>query len=359
MKKAIILLLVVLSVLPQTLSGKNRNSYVIGFYNVENLFDTVHDEGKNDYEFLPDGLNRWTDGKYQAKLHNIATVIRSMEYENGMWHSVLGLAEVENIHALRDLVSQPELRDAGFEPILVEGPDRRGIDCALLYRPSDFTPLEIRSIPFDFDTDDIDFEYGDAEKADFRTRDILMVRGKLGKDMFAFFVGHFPSRRGDKGSDLRSRSAELMYGAAEELTEKYPGIKIVCMGDMNDNPADVSMTRYLHGTEDIDDMGKDDFFAPFMAVHHDGIGSEEYRGEWNLFDQILVNSELVNPGKKGSLRICRMDGSKYYGRVFSKPFMVQQDGKYEGTPYRTFSGGTFIHGYSDHYPTYIVVSKWK
>ena len=85
---------------------------MIGFYNVENLFDTVHDEGKNDYEFLPDGLNRWTDGKYQAKLHNIATVIRSMEYENGMWHSVLGLAEVENIHALRDLVSQPELRDA-------------------------------------------------------------------------------------------------------------------------------------------------------------------------------------------------------------------------------------------------------
>ena len=37
------------------------------------------------------------------------------------------------------------------------------------------------------------------------------------------------------------------------------------MGDMNDNPADVSMTRYLHGTEDIDDVGKDDFFAPFLG----------------------------------------------------------------------------------------------
>ena len=31
--------------------------YSIGFYNLENLFDTQHDEGKNDYEFLPDGTN--------------------------------------------------------------------------------------------------------------------------------------------------------------------------------------------------------------------------------------------------------------------------------------------------------------
>ena len=35
-------------------------SYVIGFYNLENLFDTFHDEGKNDYEYLPDGANQWT-----------------------------------------------------------------------------------------------------------------------------------------------------------------------------------------------------------------------------------------------------------------------------------------------------------
>ena len=27
--------------------------YPVAFYNLENIFDTVQDEGKNDYEFLP------------------------------------------------------------------------------------------------------------------------------------------------------------------------------------------------------------------------------------------------------------------------------------------------------------------
>ena len=28
--------------------------YSVAFYNLENLFDTIHDTGKNDYEYLPD-----------------------------------------------------------------------------------------------------------------------------------------------------------------------------------------------------------------------------------------------------------------------------------------------------------------
>jgi DUF971 family protein len=34
---------------------KKYSVYAIGFYNLENLFDTLHDEGHNDYEYLPDG----------------------------------------------------------------------------------------------------------------------------------------------------------------------------------------------------------------------------------------------------------------------------------------------------------------
>ena len=41
-------------------SAQNREElHCIGFYNLENLFDTIHDAGKNDYEFLPKGANRW------------------------------------------------------------------------------------------------------------------------------------------------------------------------------------------------------------------------------------------------------------------------------------------------------------
>ena len=45
-------------------------NYVIGFYNLENLFDTYNDPAKNDEEFLPEGKNKWTDAKYQKKLQN-------------------------------------------------------------------------------------------------------------------------------------------------------------------------------------------------------------------------------------------------------------------------------------------------
>ena len=55
-----------------------QKSYVIGFYNLENLFDTYHDEGKNDYEYLPDGANEWTAEKYAVKLRNMARVIADM-----------------------------------------------------------------------------------------------------------------------------------------------------------------------------------------------------------------------------------------------------------------------------------------
>ena len=49
-------------------SGKDGKAYIVGFYNLENLFDTYHDEGHNDYEYLPDGGNEWTDAKYAKKL---------------------------------------------------------------------------------------------------------------------------------------------------------------------------------------------------------------------------------------------------------------------------------------------------
>ena len=38
--------------------AKERKSHIIGFYNLENLFDIYHDDGKNDYEFLPGGANQ-------------------------------------------------------------------------------------------------------------------------------------------------------------------------------------------------------------------------------------------------------------------------------------------------------------
>ena len=336
--------------------AQRNRSYVVGFYNLENLFDTYHDEGKNDYEYLPDGANQWTEAKYEKKLHNMATVIRAMKDDNKVWHAVLGVSEIENRHVLEDLVIQPEIADADFQIVHYDGPDRRGVDVALLYRPSVFKVLESRTVPFTFDPDSqVEYTLTKEEQDDFRTRDILIVRGLLGGEMFAFIVAHLPSRTGGKGGDLRSRGGEIMYRESVRLMEEFPGIKIVAMGDMNDNPTDDSMAVYMRAKEKVEEVGPEDFFSPFLSMFKAGYGSLAYQGEWNIYDIIVVNESLLN-ARKGTLGIIPIVKNKYYGRIFHKPFMTQQEGQYKGTPFRTSSGGAFINGYSDHYPTYIVVS---
>ena len=51
-------LLMLFVTLSATAQEKRYEVYGVGFYNLENLFDTIHDYGKNDYEYLPDGTNK-------------------------------------------------------------------------------------------------------------------------------------------------------------------------------------------------------------------------------------------------------------------------------------------------------------
>ena len=356
MRYRLSLLLAALLILGACTHPVPEDAYVVGFYNVENLFDTVHDRGKNDQSFLPDGENNWTPDKYEKKQANIASVIQAMQKQNGRWHALLGLAEVENARVLQDLVARPEIAEADYHFVHVESPDVRGIDCALLYRPSQFKVIETRTLPFDFKTDSgIVFEKTPQEQAEFRTRDVLCVRGELGGEPFAVYVCHFPSRSGNKGSDLRCRAAEIVYTDIRAQEAKHPGLKVVVMGDMNDNPEDACIADYLHGRETIAEMQPGDLFSPFLRMHKDGFGSEEYHGEWNIFDIILVSGSLAAPAD-GTLGIVKTD-TFHYGAVFNPPFLTQQEGRFAGTPLRTFSGGQFMNGYSDHYPTFIILNK--
>ena len=328
-------------------------TYVIGFYNLENLFDIYDDPAKNDNEFLPDGANQWTQTKYEKKLANMAHVIKAMAEDNGRYHTILGVSEIENRMVLEDLVAQDEIADANYQIVHYDGPDRRGVDVALLYKPEQFDFIESESIPFTFEGSDIDFS--DIDTDWFRTRDILMVHGTIAGEHFAFYVMHLPSRVGGKGGNLRSRGAEIAYRHGLRMMEKYPGIKIVAMGDMNDDPFDESIRDYYHGREKLEEVGEEDFFNPFYKMVKDGLGSLCYQGQWSIYDQIIVNHELVF-APEGTLKLMPINKG-YYGRVFKKRFMETKSGQYKGYPLRTFSNGAFISGYSDHYPTYIVISK--
>lgn len=336
-------------------AGTPSKNYIIGFYNLENLFDTYDDPVKNDEEFLPEGKNKWTEVKYRKKLHNMATVISTMAESNGTFHTVLGVSEIENRLVLEDLVSQPEIARANYQIVHYDSPDVRGVDVGLLYRPDQFVYIDSESIPFTFDSD-IEFSMSEELQAGFKTRDILMVHGKIDGEDFAIYVAHLPSRVGGKGGDLRSRGAEIIYGHAREMMRKYPGIKVVVMGDMNDNPTDDSMAIYLHGKENPSEVDQTDFFSPFLSMLKKGYGSIAYRGEWSIYDLILVNETLLN-APDGGLKIKQTGKKGNYGVVFKRPFMITRNGQYKGYPFRTFSNGSFIGGYSDHFPTYIVVGR--
>ena len=133
-----LLLILAIGVLPA--SAQKKVLYGVGFYNVENLFDTQHDSGKNDHEFLPTGSYQWTEQKYTAKLRNIAQVLSELCTEfgnkkNPAGAAVIGLSEVENSRALEDLLREPALAARGYRYVHFDGPDRRGIDVAFLYNP--------------------------------------------------------------------------------------------------------------------------------------------------------------------------------------------------------------------------------
>lgn len=257
---------------------------------------------------------------------------------------------------IEDLVSQPEIAEANYEIVHYDSPDRRGVDVALLYKPDQFKLHESESIPFDFNSK---IDFSDTDTSYFRTRDILMVRGELAGEEFAFYVAHLPSRIGGKGGNLRSRGAEIIYNHSRRLEALHPGIKIVVMGDMNDNPTDESMAKYLHGQEKLEDVTPTEFYSPYVSMLKAGYGSLCYQGVWSIYDLELVNYALAC-APDGGLKIqpvTKNRDKEYHGVIFKRPWMTTQKGQYKGYPFRTFSNGSFVGGYSDHYPTYIVIGK--
>ena len=69
------LIILVLQVFPQPLK-RNTDYYIaaIGFWNLENLYDTLNDQWKNDEDFTPVGVNAWNGEKYRKKIDRLASL---------------------------------------------------------------------------------------------------------------------------------------------------------------------------------------------------------------------------------------------------------------------------------------------
>lgn len=323
---------------------KKFSVYGIGFYNQENLFDTMHDEGKNDFQFLPDGEYKWNETKYRHKLHNMARALADMGTDvlPKVGCAIIGLSEVENAHVLEDLTAQEQLSKRGYKYVHVEGPDKRGIDCALLYNPSLYKVNSVKLVPY--------VQELEKDSAYF-TRGFLTVNGELAGENVAVIVCHLPSRF--SGSFYREQGGRQIKAVKDSLLRDDPACKIFVMGDMNDDPQDKSMSEALGARRDINKVKEGDMFNPWWNIlKKDGKGTLSYRGSWNLFDQIILSPNLLNQnGEKDYSSL------KYWkSQIFRRDYLIQTEGKYKGTPKRTHAGGVWLDGYSDHLPvvTYIV-----
>lgn len=309
--------------------------YATAFYNLENLWDTEDDpNNKGDDDFTPNGAYHWTQDKYEKKLHNIATVIAQLAKEYcPAGPAIIGISEVENRRVLEDLVKTEPIASVGYEIVHFESPDHRGIDVAALYNPKLFTLKSATKYP-----------YVNPDAPDLRTRDQLLVSGTLVGEPFHMIVNHWPSRYGGgKSSPLREFAASITKHIADSLHADNPDAKVIIVGDMNDDPNNKSCSQVLGAKRKPKQAKSDGYYNATWKLYDEGIGSLCYQNKWNLFDQQIVSGNLLGKDKS-TLKFWKCE-------IFNRPFLIQQEGKYKGYPFRTFSGRTFQNGYSDHLPT--------
>ena len=310
---------------------------VVAFWNVENLYDTIDDPLKDDDEFTPSGKLAWTNERYWQKINNLARVIAEINSEvPGSPLGMMGLCEIENVQVLRHLVLQPAIASLHLKPVLIEGPDARGVDVALLYR-DDFFILQ-KTVSFQ-----VQLPVDTAHK----TRDILVVSGLVDKQPLCVIINHWPSRRGGEAESRPNRIAvaKKVRSLTDSVLLNYPATRIMIMGDFNDDPADVSIKKTLYTTASQIAQKGDLLFNPMEKLYKAGSGTLAWRDNWNLFDQILLShSWLTTSGLKYS-----------EARIFNKKYLLADFGNYKNYPFRTYSGGAYTGGFSDHLPVFLIL----
>ena len=316
MKYALHFVLITLLIVPVLTFGQTRT---IGFYNVENLFDTLDHPTNNDEEFLPSGSYEWNSARYWEKIAHINQVMDSLSSP-----MLLGMCEIENAEVVKDVIRFGKY--AQYDLIHYESTDQRGIDNALIYDPRVLTKKSSGIIRFEMPA------------PDSPTRDIIWAKFavKNSKDSILAMVNHWPSRRGgeEESEPKRMIAAEAAKSFIDSVLTANKKMKIVFMGDLNDYPTNAGPMLIAESLQPMITQESGEF-----------CGSHSYRGEWNVLDHILVSKSMLK-GKTKS--------KKNSGKIYSNTFLLDE---YKGdiVPFRTYGGKTYLGGYSDHLPVTISV----
>ncbi len=321
---------------------KKDEILTVMFYNVENLFDTENDPKKNDDEFTPESIKTWDIEKYNKKLDDIASVIKTVN--KAELPEIIGLCEVENLKVLKDLIQTKDLKRGNYGIVHHESPDTRGIDCELLYNKEEFKVLSDKAIPVIFPFD-----------STLTTRDILYIKGNTNNnETLHIFVNHWSSRwRGEKESEpKRLFCAVNLRKEIDIVLNQDPKAKIIIMGDFNDEPTNRSVFEMLLANNKRKNAAERELYNLMYDAHNQrSEGSYNYRGKWNMLDQIIISRPLITDLQGWH---CGYDD----GKIFKAEFLLYHDeNRQDYIPSRTYGGTDYYGGFSDHLPVYFSISR--
>ena len=338
------LLLIASACCLHTLAQKQQyKPAVVAFYNLENFYDTTDNPNINDEDFLPNGAKNYNSKIYHTKVEHLATVVSQIGTDiNPDGAAFIGVAEIENDTVLNDLIHHPLLVNRNYKIVHYDSRDLRGVDVALLYNSKYFTVLQSKKLFVRLPL---------GVKTSFFTRDVLWVKGILNGDTLHVFVNHWPSRVGGEQRSAPGRAAAAMVNKMmiDSIEAHTTNAKIIVMGDLNDDPVNESITKVLDAKGKREAVKPGGLYNPWVDLYKKGIGTLAYNDAWGLFDQIMISDAWLNKEQSGYFF--------YQPHIFNKEFMVENIGKYKGYPMRTWDGNTYRGGYSDHFPTYIILLK--
>ena len=253
--------------------------------------------------------------------------------ETGKHPAIVGLAEVENAKVLKDLVSSKHLEDCNYDYVHFDSLDERGIDVAMLYDTTVFKPLHTETFSVSLTDEDNTPDY---------TRDILLVGGALDGEHIYFIVNHWSSRReGQKETEFkRIAASEKVSEIISSLTQDDEHVKIMILGDFNDDPYNESIKLLIDNHA---------LFNPMETLRSFTRGTVKHKRQWFLFDQILISTNFFKNSK---------DEFEFFkANIFDPDFLKQFKGLFKGAPFRTYVGKKYKGGYSDHFPVYTILKK--
>ncbi|MGQ9804853.1 MAG: endonuclease/exonuclease/phosphatase family protein [Chlorobiales bacterium] len=314
------------------------NQFLVAWWNVENLFDTIDDPTQDD-DFTPSGKYKWTEERLDYKFKQLAVVMRDLaQSRNYTLPDIMGFCEVEHQHLL-DTLFQKHLNAKSYKMVYYESPDPRGIDVGLAYDADKFMLIDSRKHKVALD--------GGA------TRDILEAKFSHQGHTLYVFANHWPSRRGgeEASEPRRIAAAQTLRNRIDELLAQDSTVDVIMLGDLNDEPSNNSVSKILRAIGDLNQVlaSSDGTLYNFMATYQ-GIGTYYYQNHWERIDHAIVTKGLFDS------RGFSVVPNSF--TAFHKPYLFERkkDGKPTEKPFRTYAGQRYLGGYADHLPILLEIT---